>query len=218
MKCRHVFGCGAENCGETMMFKKKNKKEALGVGKNESIRWKGIWIEAAGYLGACQNSGRYVCLFVWPERFCVWYRILLLSLSPSIPSQPPSTPSHYACFPAKINDIHASQLHLPSLSPSCLLSLFCTSMQQSQTPLPPSSSWLPLSSGGQNPVVKIKPFVCVCIQIIVCRHTEIAQCKRAECVRCFSGPFVVEIREEDSWMELSGRRTWKAGKEKRLLL
>lgn len=38
MKCRHVFGCGAENCGETMMFKKKNKKEALGVGKNESIR------------------------------------------------------------------------------------------------------------------------------------------------------------------------------------
>lgn len=87
----------------------EKRRKVLRVGDNiKRVRWEGVWIEAAGPLGSCQNTGMYVWVFVWPERvtecFCGRSIVSAPSFSPSCtpPSHPSlSTPSHYAFFTLK---------------------------------------------------------------------------------------------------------------------
>lgn len=104
---------------------KENKKKKRGIrsGEKQERKVKGSMDRGCRIFG-CLPKHKQVCLplcVAWAF-LCVVHNIAAfpLTLVPSIPSQPSlSTPSHYACFPAKRNDIHASQLRLPSLSPSC---------------------------------------------------------------------------------------------------
>lgn len=139
-----------------------------------------------------------------------------------IPSHPSlSTPSHYAFFLAKINDKHASQPRLPSLSLSCFPSLFSTSVQQSvqsgqssQTPLPLSSSWLPLSSGGQKPSLKNK-ILHLWLHKLSCADTHGNSTREHECVRLGVSllPLWWRLEEElAGWSSVGGGGLEKRGR------
>lgn len=61
----------------------EKRGKVLRVGDDiKRMRWEGVWIEAAGLLGACQNTG--MCVFVWPEKgdcSCVQTRVCAPSSS-----------------------------------------------------------------------------------------------------------------------------------------